>query len=311
MGAARVASDWPRVNVGMAVYNEEKFLRQAVESLLAQDYPNFDVTISDNASTDSTQDICMEYEARDPRVRYHRNETNVGATENFNIVFRLSSGGEYFMWAGGHDLWAPTYLSRCVEVLEAEKNVVLCTSTAQHISRDGEHLGRVRQIDTRGKGTFVRANLILWQVSTFILYSVIRTSALRRAQPLWTGTSGPDIQMGFELALFGPFAIVPELLYFMRDSRDERLRAVTRAESNALFLERLYGRKPISYKGFLRRRIELWHVMRAAQLPLSLRVALMGSALGTIVLKLYSQLPAMLRRPVRGMLEWRFRTRPN
>ena len=82
----------PRVSIGMAIYNEEKYLRESLDSLLAQDFADFELIISDNASEDATQAISLEYAARDPRVRYHRNETNVGSCENFNRVFRLLIG---------------------------------------------------------------------------------------------------------------------------------------------------------------------------------------------------------------------------
>jgi len=87
----------PRVSIGVAIYNEAKFLRSTLDSVLAQDFTDFELIISDNASTDGTQEISLEYVARDPRVSYHRNETNVGATENFNLVFKYATG-EYFMW---------------------------------------------------------------------------------------------------------------------------------------------------------------------------------------------------------------------
>jgi glycosyltransferase involved in cell wall biosynthesis len=177
-----VASQQPRVSIGMAIYNEERFLREALDSLLAQDFADFELIISDNASVDGTQAISLEYAARDPRVHYHRNDTNVGATENFNRVFWLSSG-EYFMWAGGHDVWAPTYLSRCLAVLESDATLVQCNSVAQHLRQDGKELGpTIRQIDTRRRGLFVRANLILWQASAFLVYSLFRSSALRQTR---------------------------------------------------------------------------------------------------------------------------------
>ena len=103
----------PRVSIGMPVYNGEEFLERALDSLLAQSFSDFELIISDNASQDKTQEICLRYAARDPRVKYYRNETNIGAAENFNRVFALSSG-EYFKWAGHDDSWTPDYLERCV-----------------------------------------------------------------------------------------------------------------------------------------------------------------------------------------------------
>ena len=100
----------PLVSIGMPVYNGSDFLPHALESLLSQDYENFELIISDNNSTDSTQKICLDYMAKDKRIRYVRNETNVGAIENFNRVFEMSQA-EYFMWHAHDDLREPNYIS--------------------------------------------------------------------------------------------------------------------------------------------------------------------------------------------------------
>src|SRR4030042_4089054 len=114
----------PLVSIGMAVHNGERYIRQALDSLLAQDYDNFELIISDNASTDKTREICLAYAAKDKRVRYYRNQTNVGALRNFDRVFELSSG-EYFMWACHDDYWKPRYLSSCLEAFNISEAIVL------------------------------------------------------------------------------------------------------------------------------------------------------------------------------------------
>jgi len=293
----------PRVSIGMAIYNEEKFLRQALDSLLAQDFADFELIISDNASEDATQAISLEYAARDPRVRYHRNETNVGGTENFNRAFRLSSG-EYFMWAGGHDVWAPTYLSRCIEVLESDATIVQCNSGAQYMSQDGKEFGpTMRQIDTRRHGLFVRANLVLWQASTFVVYSLFRSSALRQTR-LMCRVSGPDLLLGFELSLLGPTAIVPEPFFFMRDNRGESSRPITRAQANVEFLERLYprGTTPVGRFGLVKYLVEEMRAVKRAPLSWGQRIVLMGSIPPTYLLKFYRYLPQGIRDTFRRLL---------
>ena len=90
-----MSSQRPRIAIGMPVYNGEKYIESAISSILAQTYTDFDFIISDNASTDRTQEICLTYAARDNRIRYHRNEVNLGAAPNYNRVFQLSSN-EFF-----------------------------------------------------------------------------------------------------------------------------------------------------------------------------------------------------------------------
>jgi len=295
----------PLVSVGLAIYNEEKFLREALDSLLAQDYPNMELIISDNASTDATQAISLEFAASHPRVSYHRNEKNIGATENFNSAFRLSKG-EYFMWAGGHDLWAPTYISSCVEVLEGDKTVVVCNSQAQIMSADRSVLATFRQIDTRGKTLLVRSNLLLWHVSAWVAYSVFRSSALRQTGLLHR-VYAPDNFLGFELSLIGPFAVVYEPLFFMRDNRDERARPRNRAQYFAELRERLYPKGTPSCSRFWRLQymFEQLRAVHRSRLSLGQRVALMGSVIPAYFVWFYQYVPEIMRSRIRGYLNRR------
>lgn len=94
----------PKVTVGLTVYNGDEYLSQAIEHILNQDYTDFKLIISDNASTDSTREICQEYEKNDKRISYFRNETNIGASNNLTKVIELADGSDYFMWAAHDDL---------------------------------------------------------------------------------------------------------------------------------------------------------------------------------------------------------------
>src|SRR5688572_7662493 len=115
----------PKVSIGLPVYNGENYLSQALDSLLGQTYSDFELIISDNGSTDRTQEICRAYAIKDRRVRYFRSATNRGAAWNFNNVFALSSG-KYFKWAAHDDICAPEFLERCLEVLECDPGIVVC-----------------------------------------------------------------------------------------------------------------------------------------------------------------------------------------
>ena len=127
----------PLVSIGLPVYNGEKYLREAIESILGQTFCDLELIISDNGSTDSTQEFCGEYASRDSRVRYFRHEINRGAAWNYCAVFRYSRG-KYFKWASHDDLCTPTFLERCVEVLERDPRVALCTTRTTIIDGDGE-----------------------------------------------------------------------------------------------------------------------------------------------------------------------------
>ena len=114
----------PKVSIGMPVYNGEKFIRKALDSLLAQTFTNFELIISDNASTDQTQKICKEYEAQDKRIRYVRQMKNLDPMWNFNFVLQQASG-EYFMWAACDDIWGKPFIEECVNCLNNHADVGL------------------------------------------------------------------------------------------------------------------------------------------------------------------------------------------
>ena len=106
----------PRLTVGLPVYNGAEHLAESLASLLGQTYDNFELLISDNASSDGTADICHLYEKQDPRVRYFRQAHNIGSAANHNFVFRQGRG-ELFKWASHDDLYARDLLKRCVDAL--------------------------------------------------------------------------------------------------------------------------------------------------------------------------------------------------
>src|SRR6516164_10769129 len=117
----------PKLSVGLPVYNGENYLAEAIEALLGQSYEDFELIISDNASTDGTADICRRYEKQDSRIRYIRQPLNIGLAPNHNFVFRQARG-ELFKWASHDDLYARDLLKRCVDALDEFPHVVLAHS---------------------------------------------------------------------------------------------------------------------------------------------------------------------------------------
>lgn len=114
----------PRLSIGVPVFNGERFLPVLFAALASQTFRDFEVVISDNASTDRTEQICREWTARDSRIRYHRNLRNVGGCANFNFVFELCRA-PLFKWAACDDSFGPEYLEACVAVLDANPDVVV------------------------------------------------------------------------------------------------------------------------------------------------------------------------------------------
>lgn len=109
----------PKVSIGLPVYNGEKYLREALDSLLSQTFRDFELIISDNASTDATREIVLEYQQRDPRIHYIRQNTNIGAGKNFLFVLAMAKA-ELFMWASHDDIWAENWLEVLISNLTTD-----------------------------------------------------------------------------------------------------------------------------------------------------------------------------------------------
>jgi glycosyltransferase involved in cell wall biosynthesis len=117
-------NDIPLVTIGLPVHNGGKTIKESLDSLLAQDFKDFELIICDNASTDNTRSICKEYEKLDSRITYHKYEYKVVPAESFNRVLKLARG-KYFMWAADDDLWESSFLSCLVDAFNKNPNTVL------------------------------------------------------------------------------------------------------------------------------------------------------------------------------------------
>lgn len=210
----------PLVSIGMPVYNGERFIRKALDSLLAQNFKNFELIISDNASEDATQQICLEYASKDSRIKYYRNKINLGAIANSGNVLELSVG-KYFMFAADHDLYEPDFISSCIDVLEQDSSVVLCYSKTAWIDTNGKFLKIIPgHFDTRGMKQISRFNVTLWKLGyCYQFYGLMRLDTFRQTNT-YEGVIGPDTIRLSELSLLGAFAYVPELLFHMRKMPD-------------------------------------------------------------------------------------------
>jgi glycosyltransferase involved in cell wall biosynthesis len=267
----------PLVSVGMPIYNEGKFVRESLDSLLAQDYENIEVIITDNTSTDGTEFICREYAARDRRVRYVRNEYNVGAIENFNRAFHLGTG-PYFMWASGHDLRSAGSISKCVEVLERNPDVVLCYPEIVHIDREGAPTRRTADFSTAFHHPWDKtgqALSLLWsERPPEIIYGLIHRSALARTR-LFRAVWGSDIAILLRLCLEGFFAQVRGEFLYARDPRGPDCVEQGRYK-RSWFSDETRPRRWFPFWGFVR---ECLLAVSGARLPLLKKVGLYAGLL--------------------------------
>lgn len=206
----------PRVSIGLPVFNGEKYLTQALNSLVSQDFEDFELILSDNASTDSTEAICREFAEKDRRIQYHRNEANIGASKNYGRVFELARG-EFFKWASHDDECHPSLIRRCIEQFQqAPASAVLVYSKADIIDDFGQFKEpSLDHIDSSSSWPHIRLARVIWLVVfANALWGVVRSSALRRTRLM--GVLEADLVLLTELALQGQLIEIPEVLYWQR-----------------------------------------------------------------------------------------------
>lgn len=219
------------VSIGLPVYNGQKYLRVAIDSIIAQSFENFELIISDNGSTDATQEICQSYADRDARVRYIRQPENRGAGFNYNFVFH-EARGKYFKWLAHDDYLAPDNLKASVEALDANPGAVLAYTYHIDVDENGSEIRTV----SRTKGQDDRVSERLWDLmegsyTCEEVFGLIRCSLLGRT-PLIADYTDSDRTLLGELALYGKFAVVREPLFY------HRLHAESSVRQNPVFRQR-------------------------------------------------------------------------
>jgi glycosyltransferase involved in cell wall biosynthesis len=202
--------------VGLPVHNGEAYVAQAIESVLAQTYTDFDFLISDNASTDRTGEICRSYSARDNRIRYYRHPQNVGAAPNFDFAFEGTSS-EYFAWIAHDDFWAPDFLKECAAALDSHSTAVLAYTQVQVIDENGQFVENFHinhQMGSPQAHERIRDAVTL-RHRAFAAFGLHRSDVLRTIPRLLPFVDS-DRAMLARLAARGCFHEIPKRLFYSR-----------------------------------------------------------------------------------------------
>lgn len=208
--------DKPCISIGLPVYNGENYLEEAIQSILSQTFKDFELIISDNASIDNTQKICKDYEKKDTRIRYFRNNKNVGASLNYNLIFDLSRC-KYFKWAAHDDICAPDFLEKCLEILESDTSIVLCYPRTTFIDENGKELGNhIVKYKADSFDPVKRFKPIISEWECLQVFGLIRSSALANTRLIESYAHGDGVLLT-RLSLLGRFYEIPENLFFSRE----------------------------------------------------------------------------------------------
>jgi glycosyltransferase involved in cell wall biosynthesis len=207
----------PRVTIGLPVYNGARYLEGALEALLAQDMPDFDLVVSDNASTDATPRILAAFAAKEPRMRVIRQPENVGASRNFAAVLD-EARAPYFLWAAHDDVYAPSYLRKTLAALDATPSAVLAVSKIRFVDGEGAELPEWKgfpNLHTVGRNRVERLRQLFVRTGWYAIYGLARPEHFRFAgmdRPAF----GYDVHALMRLLLLGDIVRVEEPLFDYR-----------------------------------------------------------------------------------------------
>lgn len=266
----------PRLSIGLPVYNGEKYVSESLDALLGQSYEDFELIISDNASTDGTADICRRYEKLDSRVRYLRQKRNIGAAPNQDFLLRQARG-ELFKWAAADDLYARDLVQRCIEVLDAHPDVILAHCWTAAINDEGKVIQSLEyplKTSSRSAPERFRSMLFGTGENDYGLlraddnYGVMRTAVLRQVTPQGSYYHA-DRVFATEIALHGRFCQVPEWLYFRRDHGDRPQHATPTVRGWCANLDPRRGNRILHPAGRLLAEFVLGYLAAIRKAPLS------------------------------------------
>jgi glycosyltransferase involved in cell wall biosynthesis len=217
----------PLVSIGLFVYNGERFIEETLRSILYQTFTDFELIISDNASTDRTGDIAQTYARRDSRIRYYRSEKNMGAGWNVRRAYELGTG-KYFKQAAVDDLLEPDFLQRCVGALESDPGCVLAYTRTREVDENGTFIENyVTPIKTDDDDPVARFGkwLSTGGHNCYQIFGVMRTSALRQIPPQGSYVNADGVLLA-RLSLLGRFYEVPEYLFISRRHSGQSMAAL-------------------------------------------------------------------------------------
>lgn len=278
MGKMNKSDGKPRVSIGMPVYNGGDLLKLAIESLLAQEYGDFEFVICDNASTDGTEELCRSYASHDSRIIYHRRDRNYGMSDNGRKAFSLATKGIYYLMASHDDQWHPSFLKRCVECLDANPSLVLAVPAVQFLSPQGAPCEfPYPPLHTVGMGMRSRVASIFNETNVgYNSYGLYRRDALEKIN-LDIQCYGGDVIFLLLLSLIGEVQYIPEKLFYYR------LNGRTAQEQMDAISKELGDKRP--EKPYTILTINLMRAIVSSSLPSTLKRIILSDIVQIIAIK--------------------------
>jgi glycosyltransferase involved in cell wall biosynthesis len=287
----------PTVSIGMPVYNGEKYICEALDSVVAQTYQDFEVIVSDNASNDKTKAICADYCERDSRIKYFRQDQNLGGHWNFNFVVQKANGS-MFTWLAHDDILEPNFLEKAVEYMSGRPKIVLVTGDFEIIGDDGERLDieKLEKIREHIEWNKRCVEFFKYPISNvyFCIYGVMKSDTCKS---ILQSLQEPKVMAGSELPILARFAVAGEIASIPAVLRKYR------RHSASIYMSELTERskKSMLHKGWIS--IGNLYGLRYEQMAVLLSSTLSPGLKYTIVIKmLFSYLISFVCRMRRNLL---------
>jgi len=216
----------PNITVGIPVYNGEKFIRKRIENLLSQTFKDFEIIISDNASTDATAKICQEYAKKDKRIRYIQQGKKIGQFPNFYFLLDEAKC-KYFVWASVDDIWGENFLEKNHDTLESNENIIgsmskigFYNSITNSVDVTFENFKKKlrRSVQTKDVNSITgpyskKVRFYLKNSTCSIIYSLYRTEVLRKSV-IHDVFNGCDWSFNLNVLRSGDLHVVNEILFY-------------------------------------------------------------------------------------------------
>ncbi len=209
------------VSIGLATYNGQKYIKEAIGSLLHQTHKNFELIISDDLSSDETQKICQDFAKKDSRIRYFKQKKRLGFASNFNFVLKKAHG-KYFMWAGQDDLWDTNYIKTLLNLFQDCPEAVSAVSNYQNLFAGKRYNVTTHDFNNECIDTFHSLLHFIKTNNLSYFYGLHKTDMLKKiggyqidSRPFFKSS---DYLTIFKICLAGPLAFSNKVLFFKRDT---------------------------------------------------------------------------------------------
>ncbi|OFX17426.1 MAG: hypothetical protein A2033_07815 [Bacteroidetes bacterium GWA2_31_9] len=174
-----------KITIGMPVFNDVIFIEKSLNSIINQTYSHFELIISDDGSTDGSEDICKKYADFDSRIKYIRQSKNLGISKNMEFLLGLAKS-KYFMWAGDDDILAPTFIEKLIRSLENNPNSISSFCSFSFIDENENNLSGTLNFDYSNKNRIKRLKYFIKNSNDIFGYGVFITDKIKKVEfPIW------------------------------------------------------------------------------------------------------------------------------